>query len=739
MLTGRQMTKPTADRIISQVRALVLGVVLMALGGVAVRISASFSAAVPPAPVRAIFDPSTPDGGPFPSDAFTVADPRQLTGLRVNLPKPDCTQRPSDCEDITVLNTFDGFNMQPRLSIPFSGAIDVNSVTSRTIFLIRLGDARVIGINQIVWDTLTNILHASVDESLDEHTRYALVVTRGIRSASGTPIEAPIAFRRFRQTMRGPYRAALLDAIAAAARAGTREADIAVASVFTTQTFSHIVTRMRDAIQRAPAPKLEFTVGSDGTRAVFDAARIETLTTNADVTVGGPLTPQPMVQLLTAMRVIPGAVGTIAFGTFRTLDFTVHPYGHIAPIPTRTGTLTPTGSIDGAFDLWLPAGTPPPHGWPIVIYGPGSFGSKDTPFSHAGVLTSHGFAVIAINVIGRGRGPRTTMTVGLTGGASTTFAAPGLGEDANGDGTIEPWEPRRVRRPYAVLNTSGSIAQAVAQYFALVRAIQAGVDVNRDGTPDLDASRIYYLGQSLGAMWGMFVFAYEPAIRAAVFNVPVGTLIYNTSRSLERASLGALLDARVPSLLNAPQGITSIDGVALEAPYFNENLPLRNEAPRVNTMRGAMDIQQVLDRIAWAAQICSTVAIAPRLRRTPPPGVPARPFIVQWARSDQIATNPTASELIRAGDFADRVLFYRHDLNLKAAGIDRPVNPHGFLSMVAVPAPHMARVALGAQHQIGRFFESDGAVVIHPEPADVWEWPIRAPLPEDTYFLPRPR
>jgi hypothetical protein len=38
----------------------------------------------------------------------------------VNLPKPDCAARPSDCADIDVLNTLDGFNLQPRVSVSFS-------------------------------------------------------------------------------------------------------------------------------------------------------------------------------------------------------------------------------------------------------------------------------------------------------------------------------------------------------------------------------------------------------------------------------------------------------------------------------------------------------------------------------------------------------------------------------------------------------------------------------------------
>ena len=692
--------------------------------------------------VHPLFDLTTPEGGPFPSNRFTTPDPNQNTGLRVNLPLPDCAERPSDCEDIEVLNTLDGFNMQPRLSIPFDGPIDVESVTSGTVFLISLGSTlshrdgggKLIGINQVVWDPETNTLHARSDESLEQHTRYALIVTRGVRDDSGAAVKAGDAFRRFRRTVRGRYKRALLDAIQAARRVGVREEDIAVASVFTTQSFSHLIERMREAIHRAPAPTLDFGVGPEGARAVFEAAQIQSLTNNAHINVSGPLTPQP--QNLAAMRIVPGAVGTVAFGKFRTLDFATRPSGHVAPIATRTGTLAATGSLDVAFNLWLPSGTPPAGGWPVAIYGHGSFGHKNTPFTHAAVLTSHGVAVLAINAVGRGGGPLTTMTIGLTDGTLMTFAAPGLGYDANGDGTIDTWEPRRAQRPHALLNTSGSIAQAAAQHFALVRGIQAGVDVNGDGAPDLDASRIYYLGQSLGAMWGMLTFAYEPAIRAAVFNVPAGTLMYNTNFSrVNRPGLGEVLAARTPSLLNSAHGLTSLDGVAVAAPHFNENLPLRNQPPRVNTIPGATDIQRFIDHIAWAAQISSTVAFAPLLRRAPLTGVPARPFVIQFARSDQNVVNPSTTELIRSGDFADRVLFYRHDLNFGLAGV--PADPHAFLSSINPATPNFQRVALGAQHQIGTFFESDGATVTHPTPTELWEAPISSPLPEDTFYLPR--
>src|SRR5438445_5662211 len=106
--------------------------------------------------VHPLFNLQSTTQSPFPSDRFTQRDSRQNTKLRVNLPLPDCTTRPSDCLDLTLLNQLDGFNTQPRISIPFDGAIDPSTVNSQTVFLLRVGSLsdpddfppQIIGINQ---------------------------------------------------------------------------------------------------------------------------------------------------------------------------------------------------------------------------------------------------------------------------------------------------------------------------------------------------------------------------------------------------------------------------------------------------------------------------------------------------------------------------------------------------------------------------------------------------------------
>ncbi len=87
----------------------------------------------PSGTVHALFDLDRPETGPFPTDIFTVLDQTHNTGRRVNLPYPDCSVRVSDCEDLDVINTLDGFGLQTRISIPFDGSINPGSCNRKDV------------------------------------------------------------------------------------------------------------------------------------------------------------------------------------------------------------------------------------------------------------------------------------------------------------------------------------------------------------------------------------------------------------------------------------------------------------------------------------------------------------------------------------------------------------------------------------------------------------------------------
>jgi len=706
--------------------------------------------------VHALFDLDRPAGGPFPSDRFTVADPSQNTGRRVHLPLPDCQARPSDCGDLAVINTLDGFNLQPRLSIPFDGPIDVQTVTSETIFLIRLGSTlpggdrggRVVGINQVVWDTFTHTLHVESDELLDQHARYALVVTRGVLDASGEPVDASPTFRRFRQAVRGRYKQALLGALHAARRLGVRESEIAAASVFTTQSLTAILERIRDQIKVATPEPADFNLDPNGTPTVFPLEGVTGINWRRQ-TRDDPPDFTTISLDLALLRRIPGAVGQIAFGRYVSPDYEIHPGEFIPPVATRTGTPAVRGENEVFFNLFLPSREKPADGWPVAIFGHGNGSSNNLSFNVAASMAAHGIATIAINAVGHGFGPLSTLTVNQTGDPPVTFSAGGRGIDQNGDHIIGANEGLSSAPPRTILLLTDGIRQTTADLMQLVRVIEVGIDVDGDGFADLDRSRIYYFGQSLGGNYGTPFLAVEPSVLVGVVTVPGAPIIDNRRLSPSaRSTLGAPLASRTPSLINAP-GITSLDGVPAMPPYFNENMPLRNglplavrltdgtshviQSPVVNTVAGPMEIEALVENTEWVGQSGVSAAYAPHLRRNPLAGVPAKSVVYQFAKGDQSGPNPANTAILRAGDLADRTTFYRHDLAYAENPV-LPKNPHAFMTSIDNPA--FAAIARGAQEQIARFFASDGKEIIHPEPQRFFEVPIVLPLPEDLGFIP---
>jgi hypothetical protein len=266
----------------------------------------------------------------------------------------------------------------------------------------------------------------------------------------------------------------------------------------------------------------------------------------------------------------------------------------------------------------------------------------------------------------------------------------------------------------------------------LVRQVEAGVDIDGDGSLDLDASRIYYAGQSFGGIYGTIFLGTEPALKAGVPNVPGGSVTEIARISPAFRVLTAIaLVSRAPSLINLPPTPGASFPFNLN---FNENMPLRNVAPVVNAVPGAADIQAFFDRAQWVTQAGNPVSYAPYLRKHPLDGHNAKPVIVQFAKGDVTVPNPTSSAIIRAGGLSDRTTYFRNDL---AYAFDPAVgkNPHTFLTNIgnAAQAPY----AVMAQTQIAVFFASGGMLTIDPDMAGLYfEVPILGPLPETLNFIP---
>ena len=303
--------------------------------------------------VHALFALSQPSDGPFPANWYTVNDASNLTGLRVNLPLPDCSARPSDCDDVGVLNSLDGFNLQPRVSIPFDGAIDVETVTSSNLFLVAIDHDELVEINQLVWDPESTTLHVESDNLLRQHTRYAVIATRRIRDPQGRHIEATQAFRDFlAEPCAGErecdYQRALLEGVAAAERLGTPADQVASASVFTTLSSTAVMEKIRDQIKATTPAAIDFLLGPDGSRTVFARGAISELWFDRQTLVNGALSP---VRLdLAPLGIVPGAVGQLAYGRFSSGDYQAQP-AVFPTVGTRIG-VRPSSASTSCTARW---------------------------------------------------------------------------------------------------------------------------------------------------------------------------------------------------------------------------------------------------------------------------------------------------------------------------------------------------------------------------------------------------
>ncbi len=179
----------------------------------------------------------------------------------------------------------------------------------------------------------------------------------------------------------------------------------------------------------------------------------------------------------------------------------------------------------------------PAGGCPVVIFCHGFQASKETMNQVAGPLNRVGIAVIGVDGLWHESFLRTMHVM------------------------------REIRKHYDVF--AGLIYQHVAlqwQLRHLVTGDLADLDVlpvrtfgaDGDGVPDLDVTRIGFVGQSLGGISGVTAFAYEPEFDAAIFNVAGGGFYAMFGDSMLRGAL------RIP-MFDDIDGLSSWEGAAATA------------------------------------------------------------------------------------------------------------------------------------------------------------------------------
>ncbi|MEM9556458.1 MAG: hypothetical protein AAGC60_19530 [Acidobacteriota bacterium] len=701
------------------------------------------------------FHPFDPESTLFPDNLFTVADAAQHTGRRLELPLPACDQFPDECVLVSALNTLDGFNLQPRVAIPFTGPIDLESLSDDSLFLVRLESWKslrypkehpeVIALDRWVWDPAGSTLYAEASRPLRQHQSYALVVTDGVRDAEGRSIRRTGFLRHFLNLWAGGHERTLLwdvlQALATVRRVDVPMHRVVGLSVFTTQSVTPTLEAVARQIHEAPAPAAHFDLfGTTPQGSVFSRGDLADIVFRRQVGVT-VTTEESFVDISVPLVVLePDAVGALAFGRFSSPQYREPESLLIPPYPTGAPEPVVFGVEAVQFNLFLPAGAQPAGGWPVVLYSHGDgAGMHFDPFLMAGPLAAEGLALLAFNAPGYGGGLAGELVLTRTDGSTVRLPAGGRGRDLNGDGRIGTGEfdVSEGYRANGLPLTRDGRRQTVIDLLQAVRMIQAGVDVDGDGAADLDPNRISSFGLSLGGYHGPILQAIEPAVATGFVTVGGGSLVDLRMVPEARPDFELALALQQPPLTNVGDPASCLGPNSCDL-RFDEDIPFPGEPPVADPVPGSLAIQEFFERLEWLSQRGNPIAYARHLRLEPLGDSAPRSVHFQLARGDMAVPNPGTNDLLRAGDLLDHATLYHHQLVF-----DDPARPAAreypdghFLPLFAFLEPQLVDIGLAASAQWVAFLASDGAVVLDPDgAAPVFETPIAPPLPEGCGFV----
>lgn len=608
--------------------------------------------------VKVEFDPARPEVGPFPTNALTVPDDGQKTGLRVNLPAPDCEQQPTLCRQVAALNELDGFNVQARVQVKFSGAVNVDTLREGVFLYWLDGSDRLSRINRIVWDPETNTMRAKPDDVARQGTRYALLVTDAVKDANGEAVTADEGFAAcVNQPVEGEYCATVSEAVLRAA-ALLEGRQVVGASVFTTLSGSALLEAAWQYVSLAsPGAQVQQTLA---------ASAIQSIQLRQQTTVDGELEDGAFPASAGTLALL--GINRLVFGTVQSPRF-LNAKQVMPQLPTKTPLPEVQALEDVGFHVLLPAGPPPEGGYPVLLAG---HGFRDYRLAGPSILAYSfmraGYAIVALNAVGHAYGPRSRILVGTPDGILDLFAG-GRGVDLNGDGRIDNGEGCVVLTADSQVSTRDCLRQTAIDWMVMVRAIRLGLDLDGDGKPDLNGERINYWGHSLGAFYGTELLAVEPGIQSAVLNVGGASAIETARISPAfRGEVLTYLAARQPGLLNLEEG-------------FDEQYAARDAGVTVLSVAGARELQEEFERLEWLEASGAPSTYAPLLKTAPLEGRDAKRVLFQFAIGDQTVPNPSNSSLVRAADGRERTSLYRHDLAF-AARPEMPEDPHAYFSFL---------------------------------------------------------
>ena len=487
---------------------------------------------------------------PFPNNLLLQG----TTDLTLNIPVVD----PNNYGDPKVaMNTLDGFGTSTPWSAGFSAPIDASSLAGNVrMFEVSLtgpGGAVTGVVRELASpaefvaalapsDTTHKTLAIVPTRPLKQRTSYMAVLTNGIKDAGGNSVRGTLTYLlstghnalcsggHSTNPALSDAQACQLEALrqlnsaseAAATAAGVPAGSIALSWVATTQSITPTMQALT-AITFASPPAVTHAAPTGKTLADLGLG----LPPVADIFIGtidlpyylsAPSQANPIAPLTGFWHATAGAyiAQCAPFG----LDPTSTNLTACNPIPAATSTQTVPLLI--TYPNSHSGRSKPAGGWPLVIFQHGIGRNRTDMFAVAGTLAAQGYAVAAIDLPLHGLTSTTNpfyignTPFGALGAHERTFDLD-LSNNSTGapgpDGVIDPSGSYMINLT-SLLTSRDNLRQGEADLLQLSHTAST--------LPNVDGSKVSFVGQSLGSIVGTVFLANDPTVNVGVLSVPGG-------------------------------------------------------------------------------------------------------------------------------------------------------------------------------------------------------------------------
>jgi len=461
------------------------------------------------------------DVGPYPNDIYNP------TGNRLDVPEKITSPLAA------ALNTLDGFSTTAVITAPFNASVDPATLipwnplsmapAAATLFVLNASTNQplVPGVDYAVRlsaavGTANSLVEIVPLKPLAPRTRYAFIMTSGIESAMGVAAGADKVFAAVRDahlagltsvpgypelTPLFPAIAPLIDA--AQGLLGLPGGSVVAAWTMQTQSIGDVL----EAVAATVTPRT----------AVLASAGI----TTAQLGLGLP----GIADIYVGFMEIPYYGDPANPLTSFWVNDALMPPNAANPLPVAR-----VPSLKIPMIATLPnAGsgrTEPANGWPVAIVQHGLTFNRTLMLAVADSFAQAGFAVVAIDL----------PLHGVTDTTSPFYQGPGspFGDNERHfnldnvgdtgvfvpDGKIDNgWQLLNIANP---LNARDHVRQGIVDTIALVRTLPTLDFPDGDSSPDLDGSRVHFVGLSLGSIISGVFLGLSPEVRTATLSSPAG-------------------------------------------------------------------------------------------------------------------------------------------------------------------------------------------------------------------------